>query len=73
MKAREVAIRLMDSQNENTGGTSTTDTREYALRSLSLTNRLLDQVYSAGDIYGFSADRVRPTLLDVIELADDLI
>ena len=32
------AIRLIDAQNENTGSTDTSDTKEYKLRTLSILN-----------------------------------
>ena len=47
----DIAIRLMDSQNESTGATMTTDTKEYSLRTPSLLNSLLDQVYPYSDTY----------------------
>lgn len=68
----DIAIRLMDSQNESTGSTNTTDTREYALRTPSLINSLLDQVYPASDTYVASSNGVRPTLFSVSELTDYL-
>lgn len=43
----DIAIRLVDAQNEATGGTLTADTKVFALRTPSLLNSLLDRVYPA--------------------------
>ena len=48
----DIAIRLMDAQNESTGATDTADTKEYAHRTPSLLNSILDRVYPASDTYG---------------------
>ena len=37
----DIAIRLMDSQNETTGATDTSDTKEYKVRTCSLLNSIL--------------------------------
>lgn len=68
----DIAIRLMDSQNESTGSTNTTDTREYALRTPSLINSVLDQVYPASDTYVSAANGLRSTLPSVEALEDFL-
>lgn len=47
----DIAIRLIDAQNESTGSTKTADTKEYELRTPSLLNSILDQVYPASDTY----------------------
>lgn len=47
----DIAIHLMDAQNESTGGTNTSDTKEYALRTPNLLNSLLDRVYPASENY----------------------
>ena len=47
----DIAIHLMDAQNAATGGTDTADTREYALRTPSLINSLLDRVYRFSDTF----------------------
>lgn len=47
----DIAIRLMDAQNESTGATSTADTKEYLLRTPSLLNSILDRAYTASDTY----------------------
>lgn len=45
----DTAIHLMDEQNETTGATSTTDTQEYKLRTLSILNAILPQLYPYSD------------------------
>lgn len=47
----DIAIRLMDEQNESTGSTDTVDTKEYRLRTPSLLNSLLDRAYPASDTW----------------------
>ena len=41
----DIAIHLMDSQNESTGSTDTADTKEYKLRTVSLLNSVLDRAF----------------------------
>ena len=45
----DIAIRLMDAQNESTGSTETADTKEYRVRTPSLLNSILDRAYPASD------------------------
>ena len=47
----DIAIHLMDSQNESTGSTDTADTKEYKLRTVSLLNSVLDKAYPYSDNY----------------------
>lgn len=47
----DIAIRLMDAQNESTGSTDTADTKEYNLRTVSLLNSVLDKAYLYSDNY----------------------
>lgn len=47
----DIAIRLMDAQNESTGSTRTADTKEYMVRAPSLLNSILDRAYPASDNY----------------------
>lgn len=56
----DTAIRLMDAQNESTGDTDTTDTKEYRLRTPSLLNSILDRVYPASDTYPRAARGAAP-------------
>ena len=47
----DIAIHLMDSQNESTGSTDTADTKEYKLRTVSLLNSVLDRAFPYSDNY----------------------
>lgn len=47
----DIAVRLMDAQNESTGATDTADTKEYRLRTPSLLNSILDRAYPASGTY----------------------
>lgn len=68
----DISIRLMDSQNESNGSTNTTDTREYAFRTPSLLNSILDQVYPASDTYVSAVNGIRPVLPSVGSMEDYL-
>ena len=70
----DMAIHLMDAQNESTGATRTTDTNEYALRTPNILNTLLDQVYPYSDTYPDLSDgtKTRPSLVSVTSLDDYL-
>ena len=45
------AIHLMDEQNENTGATSTADTREYKSRTISILNTIVPRLYPYSSNY----------------------
>lgn len=71
----DIAIRLMDSQNESTGSTETADTKEYRLRTVSLLNSILDRAFPYSDNYREAleeADGKRPICPKVAELADEV-
>lgn len=68
----DIAIRLMDAQNESTGSTDTADTKEYKLRTPSLLNSLLDRVYSGSDTYPASSGGKRPVCQKVSLMTDAL-
>lgn len=70
----DMAIHLMDAQNESTGATRTTDTNEYALRTPNILNTLLDEVYPYSDTYPDLSDgtKTRPSLVSVTSLDDYL-
>lgn len=68
----DIAIHLMDAQNESTGSTDTADTKEYRLRTPSLLNSLLDRVYPASDTYRFPGDGRRPVCPKVKEMTDEI-
>lgn len=68
----DIAIRLMDAQNESTGSTDTADTKEYRLRTPSLLNSILDRAYSASDNYPATTDRTRPICPKVSAMDDEI-
>ena len=68
----DIAIRLMDSQNETTGATDTSDTKEYKVRTCSLLNSILDRVYPASDTYQTGSAGQRPICQKVSEFTDEL-
>lgn len=71
----DIAIRLMDAQNESTGSTETADTREYQVRTPSLLNSILDRAYPASDNYPQGVCDIRkaaepPTAIQWLEPTD---
>lgn len=75
----DIAIRLMDAQNESTGSTETADTKEYRVRTPSLLNSILDRAYPASDNYPQgvcdirkAADRKRPICPKVTAMDDEI-
>ena len=60
----DTAIHLMDEQNELTGSTATTDTQEYAFRTLSILNTILPTLYPYSDtcVYPSSGRPICPML-----------
>ena len=66
------AMHLMDAQNESTGNTDTSDTREYKVRTIGILNNLLDLVYPASDTFSVQADGRRPALDDISSFSDEL-
>lgn len=60
----DVAIHLMDEQNELTGATVTEDTTEYKFRTLSILNSLIPMLYPySGDFSATGSGRPTPQLL----------
>lgn len=68
----DIAIRLMDAQNESTGSTDTADTREYRVRAPSLLNSILDRAYPASDNWPHSEDGKRPICPKVTSMEDEI-
>ena len=68
----DIAIRLMDAQNEFTGSTDSADTKEYRLRTPSLLNSILDRAYPASDTYPEAEDGKRPVCPKVAEMTDEI-
>lgn len=51
----DTAIHMMDEQSETSGATSTTDTQEYKLRTLSILNAVMPGLYPYSDTYAVTA------------------
>ena len=68
----DIAIHLMDAQNESTGSTNTADTKEYAFRTPSLLNSVLDRVYKASDTFFVAEPGRRPICPKVTKMEDAL-
>ncbi|MGM9640566.1 MAG: hypothetical protein ACI3V3_04295 [Faecousia sp.] len=66
------AMYLMDAQNESTGNTDNSDTREYKVRTIGILNNLLDLVYPASDTFAIGEDGKRPALDDITGFEDEL-
>jgi len=66
------AIYLIDGQNESTGVTVTSDTKEYQVRTIGILNNLLDVVYPASDTFAIGGDGRRPALDDIEAFTDEL-
>ena len=77
----DIAVHLMDEQNESTGSTDTTGTREYRLRTPPLLNSLLDRAYPASDTWPGTVEerdeagvlrRRRPVCPKVTDMDDEI-
>lgn len=68
----DIAIHLMDAQNESTGSTETADTKEYQLRTPSLLNSVLDRAYPASDNWPEATDRKRPICPKISAMTDEI-
>lgn len=66
------AIWLMDAQNESTGSTKTSDTKEYELRTPGLVNTMLNDVYPVSDTCAGREDGKRPFLPEISAMEDTL-
>lgn len=57
----DIAIHLMDEQDENTGKTETVDTKEYKLRTISILNSVIPALHPySGNYYGEDGGSGRP-------------
>lgn len=65
------AMYLIDAQNEGTGNTVNTDTREYQVRTIGILNNLLDEVYPYSETYPMPVDGTRPALEDITDFSDE--
>lgn len=63
-------IHLIDGQNESTGATLTSDTKEYALRTPNCLNQILNMAYPYSDTYQPREDGKRPTHPPVASMDD---
>lgn len=67
----DIAIHLMDEQNESTGETTTSDTLEYKLRTISILNSLIPALYPySGDYAATGSGRPTPAWLITFDYAD---
>lgn len=66
------AIHWLDEQNESTGATLTSDTKEYALRTPNILNTYLNVVYPYSDTYAVREDGKRPYLEPVSAMTDEM-
>ncbi len=51
----DIAIHLMDEQNESSGATGTVDTQEYKFRTISILNSVIPALYPYSGTYKMSA------------------
>lgn len=68
----DIAIHLIDAQNESTGSTETADTKEYQLRTPDLLNSILDRVYTGSDTFMASPPGRRPICKKIRNMDDVL-
>lgn len=62
----DMAIHLMDEQNEQSGATETVDTQEYKFRTISILNSVIPALYPySGDFRQTASGRPAPEPLDV--------
>ena len=64
------AIHLMDEQNESTGATQTTDTKEYEFRTVSILNVLRHELYPISDNYKIRNNNRRPISTELLSMQD---
>jgi len=61
----DMAIHLMDEQNESTGATVTVDTQEYKFRTISILNSVIPALYPySGNYTQTASGRPKPRQLD---------
>lgn len=66
------AIHLMDEQNESTGATKTTDTKEYEFRTLSILNVLRHELYPISDTYAVAEAGKRPIVAEITSFDQEI-
>lgn len=68
----DMAIHLMDEQNESSGATQTTDTKEYQLRSVNLINVLRHECFPRSDTFRGGENGKRGICAEITTLDDAL-
>lgn len=68
----DMAIHLMDEQNESSGATVTEDTTEYRLRSVNILNVLRHECFQFSDTFRGGTDGKRGICKPIAELSDTL-
>ena len=66
------AIHLMDEQNESSGATSTQDTQEYRLRTLSILNVLRHELFPYSDTFQTGEDGKRAICPELKDFSDEI-
>lgn len=67
----DIAIHLMDEQNESTGQTETVDTKEYKFRTISILNTAIPRLFPYSSNYSTSrTGRPESPLLSADDLSD---
>lgn len=60
----DIAIHLMDEQDETTGATTTTDTREYKLRAIPIMNSIIPGLYPFSSTYDPTIGFYEPLVME---------
>lgn len=68
----DLAVKLMNENDDRTGETVTVDTKEYEVRTLGLINTLRNELYPYSDTYTLRTDGKR-TVCPVLESFDQII
>lgn len=68
----EIAIALMDEQNEATGAADTPDTQEYKNRTLPILNMLRNEIYPYSDTYKVRKNGKRPISAKIESFEDTI-
>lgn len=68
----DIAIKLMDEQDEATGATKTQDTAEYEHRTIDILNSLRHECYLYSDTFTPREDGKRPICRGITSLSDAL-
>ena len=68
----DLAVKLMNENDDRTGETVTVDTKEYEVRTLGLINTLRNELYPYSDTYILRTDGKR-TVCPVLESFDQII